>query len=206
VPRSRKNPQYNRDVLPAMLKPFDVGYIHIPELGGLRRRSTVSPRVNGFWTNESFHNYADYAMGGEFRAGLRKLRAAGHAQPCAIMCAEAVWRCHRRIIADYLIAAGETVVHILARGRTEPARLTEAAVHVDTCTLVYPPLSTAIMKTRRSTGWQSYLAAISSMFAIDRLSSSGPGYLLRRGGLQRSDIPYRVPHPRNRRRVRDGRL
>jgi uncharacterized protein (DUF488 family) len=56
------------------------------------------------------------------------LRTLGHARRCAIMCAETVWwRCHRRIIADYLIAAGETVFHILSVDRVEPARMTEAA-------------------------------------------------------------------------------
>jgi uncharacterized protein (DUF488 family) len=139
VPRSRRNPQYDRDVLPATLASFDVGYMHIAELGGLRKRSLVSPAVNGFWENESFHNYADYAMGSDFREGLQKLLKAGHARRCAIMCAEAVWwRCHRRIIADYLIAAGETVLHILGPGRMELARRTEAAAPAPNGVLTYP--------------------------------------------------------------------
>ena len=139
VPRSRKNPQFNRDMLPAALKAFDLSYIHIPELGGLRGRRPLPPAVNGFWQNESFHNYADYAMSDEFRAGLRKLRQMGHAQQCAIMCAEALWwRCHRRIISDYLIAAGETVTHIYAKGRTELARSSAGASPGPSGTLVYP--------------------------------------------------------------------
>jgi hypothetical protein len=139
VPRSRKNPQYNRDVLSTTLRAFKLDYIHIPELGGLRSHRPVPPEVNGFWQNESFHNYADYAMSEEFRAGLRRLRELGHVQRCVVMCAEAVWwRCHRRIIADYLIAAGETVIHILAKGRTEPARLTDAAGPGPNGVLVYP--------------------------------------------------------------------
>jgi len=129
VPRSRKNPQFNRDVLSRTLSSFELDYTHVPELGGLRNHGPVPPSVNGFWQNQSFHNYADYAMSDEFQAGLRRLREIGHARQCAVMCAEAVWwRCHRRIIADYLIAAGETVIHILAKGRTEPAYLTKAAV------------------------------------------------------------------------------
>jgi hypothetical protein len=145
VPRSRKNPQYNRDVLPTTLSAFKLGYLHLPELGGLRGHSPIPPNVNGFWQNASFHNYADYAMSDEFRAGLSRLREAGHAQRCAVMCAEAVWwRCHRRIIADYLIAAGETVIHILAKGRTEPAHITEAAVAGPGGTLVYPRASTIV--------------------------------------------------------------
>jgi|RhiMetdeSRZDD1v2_1073273.scaffolds.fasta_scaffold687624_2 uncharacterized protein (DUF488 family) len=143
VPRSRRNPQYNRDVLPTSLASFDLGYMHVPELGGLRKHSPVPRAVNSFWENESFHNYADYAMSSEFREGLQKLRSAGHARRCAIMCAEAVWwRCHRRIIADYLIAAGETVLHILGPGRTELARSTEVAVPGPSGVLVYPRAST----------------------------------------------------------------
>ena len=145
VPRSRKNPQYNRDVLPASLKAFKIEYTHIPELGGLRSRRLIPASVNAFWRNESFHNYADYAMGDEFRAGLHKLYEAGHAKRCAVMCAEAVWwRCHRRIIADYLIAAGETVMHILANGRSELARITDGAMQGPNCTLVYPLASTIV--------------------------------------------------------------
>jgi uncharacterized protein (DUF488 family) len=142
VPRSRKNPQFNRDVLSRTLGAFELDYTHIPELGGLRTHRPVPPTVNGFWQNESFHNYADYAMSDEFQAGLRKLREIGQVRRCVVMCAEAVWwRCHRRIIADYLIAAGETVVHILAKGRTEPAHITEAAVRTPNGALVYPLVS-----------------------------------------------------------------
>jgi hypothetical protein len=61
------------------------------------------------------------------------------------MCAEAVWwRCHRRIIADYLIAAGETVIHIAAKGRTEPAHMTEAAIRGPNGVLIYPRASTIV--------------------------------------------------------------
>lgn len=129
VPRSRTNPQYNRDALPATLEEFQIGYEHIAALGGLRgHKRDIPAEINGFWQNDSFHNYADYALGESFRAGLAHLRALGHRHTCAIMCAEAVWwRCHRRIITDYLIAAGETVFHILGRGHIEPARMTEAA-------------------------------------------------------------------------------
>ena len=145
MPRSRTNPQYNGDVLPRTLKLFNLDYIHIPELGGLRSRGPTAPVINGFWQNESFHNYADYAMGGEFRSGLRKLREAGHVRRCAVMCAEAVWwRCHRRIIADYLIVSGETVIHILAKGRTDLARITEVAVRSADGSLAYPPSSTIV--------------------------------------------------------------
>ena len=142
IPRSRTNPQYNRDVLPQSLSAFQIGYEHIAALGGLRgHKGDVPDAVNGFWQNRSFHNYADYAMGESFRTGLARLREIGHATPCAIMCAEAVWwQCHRRIIADYLIAAGETVFHILAGNRIEPAQMTEGAKPGPDGSLVYPGL------------------------------------------------------------------
>jgi uncharacterized protein (DUF488 family) len=138
VPRSRTNPQYNRDILPETLARSAIGYEDMAALGGLRARQDVPPDVNAFWQNQSFHNFADYAMTPAFRSGLARLRALGHEGRCAIMCAEAVWwRCHRRIIADYLIAAGETVFHILSADRVEPARMTEAAKTCGDGSLMY---------------------------------------------------------------------
>jgi uncharacterized protein (DUF488 family) len=129
VPRSRTNPQYNRDSLPATLSEFQIGYEHIASLGGLRGvKRDVASSVNGFWQNKSFHNYADHAMGHAFHNGLARLTELGTLHRCAIMCAEAVWwRCHRRIIADYLLAAGEVVFHIMGPGQITSAKLTEGA-------------------------------------------------------------------------------
>ncbi len=138
VPRSRTNPQYNRDILPETLARSAIGYEHMAALGGLRARQDVPPDVNAFWQNQSFHNFADYALTPAFRGGLLRLRALGHEGRCAIMCAEAVWwRCHRRIIADYLIAAGESVFHILGVDRVDPARMTEAAKACGDGSLMY---------------------------------------------------------------------
>ena len=118
VPRSRTNPQYNCDVLPETLTPFAIAYEHIAALGGLRARTRdVSANLNGFWENQSFHNYADYALGLQFRNGLARLRALGQERRCAIMCAEAVWwRCHRRIIADLFDRRGGDGVSHSQRG------------------------------------------------------------------------------------------
>ena len=140
VPRSRTNPQYNRDVMPASLAPFEIGYEHIAALGGLRGREPKVPlAVNAFWQNDSFHNYADYAMSAGFREGLSQLRQRGRTQACAIMCAETVWwRCHRRIITDYLLASGETVSHVLGPGHVDAAVMTEAARLQADGSLVYP--------------------------------------------------------------------
>jgi len=140
VPRSRANPQYDLQALPAHLAGHGVGYERIAQLGGLRARSkTVAAQVNGFWDNASFHNYADYALTQAFRAGLERLVALGREQRCAVMCAESVWwRCHRRIVADHLLARGEQVFHLMGERRVEPAHLTQGAqLHPDG-TLTYP--------------------------------------------------------------------
>jgi uncharacterized protein (DUF488 family) len=140
LPRSLANPQYDQGALPKTLREFQIEYEHLRELGGLRARSgDVAPSINAFWENPSFHNYADYAMGEEFRIGLSRLLNLGSDQRCAIMCAEAVWwRCHRRIIADYLLASGKTVFHILGGGRIERAQITPGAILASTGTLSYP--------------------------------------------------------------------
>jgi uncharacterized protein (DUF488 family) len=141
VPRSRTNPQYNQDSLPPALEAFDISYRHFPALGGLRPKArSVPPGTNAFWRHASFHNYADYAMSDVFQAGLAEFRGFGATQCCAIMCAETLWwRCHRRIITDYLINAGETVFHVLGPGQIEPASLTpEARPAPASNALVYP--------------------------------------------------------------------
>jgi uncharacterized protein (DUF488 family) len=129
MPRSRTNPQFNGDSLSESLAPSQIGYAHIAALGGLRgKQKPAEASTNGYWRVKSFRNYADYAQGPVFAEGLAELRALGAQRRCAIMCAEAVWwRCHRRLIADYLLAAGETVFHILGPGHVDPASLTPGA-------------------------------------------------------------------------------
>ena len=140
IPKSRTNPQFDKNTLPGALAAVAISYEHMAALGGLRGRSrSISPTVNAFWTNESFHNYADYALTAQFQAGLQHLLDEGRKRRCTIMCSEAVWwRCHRRIVADYLIASGETVFHILGEGRLEPAHLTPGAVIQPDGAVIYP--------------------------------------------------------------------
>lgn len=140
IPRSRANPLFNEETLPDALAAFGISYEHVAALGGLRGKARTLPRdVNGFWTNESFHNYADYALSDTFRVGLDHLIDVGRERRCVIMCSEAVWwRCHRRIVADYLIASEKAVLHIMGRGRLEPAHLTPGAVIQLGRTIVYP--------------------------------------------------------------------
>ena len=140
VPRSRTNPQYNLDALPDALAEYQIGHTRIEQLGGLRGRSKDVPaEVNGYWRNQSFHNYADYAMSPEFREGIDELLALGERQSCAVMCSEAVWwRCHRRLVADHLLLRGEQVFHLMWPTRVEPARMNEAAKPAGDGILVYP--------------------------------------------------------------------
>jgi uncharacterized protein (DUF488 family) len=140
MPRSRTNPQFNEETFPDALAPWQIGYEHIAELGGLRGRQRLAePSLNGLWRVRSFRNYADYALTDPFAAGLARLRDLGAQRRCAIMCAETVWwRCHRRIIADYLLAAGESVFHILGRSHVDRARLTPGAVVRGDRKVVYP--------------------------------------------------------------------
>ena len=140
MPRSRTNPQFNLDALPQSLAPYQIAYLHIAPLGGLRgkqRPTETSP--NGYWRVKNFRNYADYALTEPFQAGLRRLIGLGRERRCAMMCAEAVWwRCHRRIVGDYLLARGETVLHIMGEGRLEPARLTAGAAVQPDGAVLYP--------------------------------------------------------------------
>jgi uncharacterized protein (DUF488 family) len=139
VPRSRTNPQFNTDALPPPLAAAGIGYTHMKALGGLRHHPKGAPASpNTLWRNGSFRNYADYATTPAFRAGLQALLEMARDERCAIMCAEAVWwRCHRRIVADYLLAAGVEVVHIMGPHRREPARLTPGAQRQPDGTLIY---------------------------------------------------------------------
>ncbi|MCB1675598.1 MAG: DUF488 domain-containing protein [Halioglobus sp.] len=141
VPRSRTNPQYNRDSLPQSLRAHGIDYRHIAALGGLRGRSREVPAgANAWWRNASFHNYADYTQSAAFAAGLDELLALGVRETCAVMCAEAVWwRCHRRIIADYLIQRGHTVYHLLGADRIERASQSVVARPDGQGRLLYPP-------------------------------------------------------------------
>lgn len=139
VPRSRTNPQFNEDSLSGTLAPFQIGYRRIAALGGLRGKSrNVEPETNGWWTNVSFHNYADYALSPAFAEGLGELETLAKDRRVAIMCSEAVWwRCHRRIVADYLLSRGREVFHLMGSNKMERASMTSAAQPCDGH-LVYP--------------------------------------------------------------------
>ena len=136
VPRSRHNPQFNRDTLPATLKQAGIAYAHMEALGGLRHARKDS--INSGWRNASFRGYADYMQTPAFEAGLDDLIRIASRAETAIMCAEAVpWRCHRSMIADALTVRGYTVEDIMSLTKTQPHSLTPFA-QVEGTQITYP--------------------------------------------------------------------
>jgi uncharacterized protein (DUF488 family) len=126
IPRSRHNPQFERDALEAALSERGIEYLHIPGLGGLRHARRDSPNTG--WENASFRGFADYMQTAGFDQALGELLARTKVRRTALMCAEAVpWRCHRSLIADALTARGVPVEHILSPTRRQPHTLTPFA-------------------------------------------------------------------------------
>ncbi|MDQ2891193.1 MAG: DUF488 domain-containing protein [Gemmatimonadota bacterium] len=140
IPRSRAVPQFNIDALPQSLAAEGIGYLSLRSLGGRRHHPKgAPPSANTLWRVMAFRSYADYAETAEFRAGLDELLALSREHRCAIMCAEAVWwRCHRRIITDYLLVRGIHVEHIMGIGVVTPATITPGAQAEPDGTLLYP--------------------------------------------------------------------
>ncbi len=126
IPRSARNPQFNRELLPGTLATVGMAYSHAPALGGLRKPRSDS--VNLGWRNESFRGFADYMQTEAFEEAIDHLIEEGSRQRVAIMCAEAVpWRCHRSLIADALLARGIETRHIMSAAKADPHRLTKFA-------------------------------------------------------------------------------
>jgi uncharacterized protein (DUF488 family) len=130
IRRSRANPQFEAATLARGLRRRGIAYVALEALGGRRPKAKPPPKLpDDAWEHPSFRNYADYAQSPAFRAGLDELLALAKRVPTAIMCAEAVWwRCHRRIVADHLLARGVPVMHVLSKTKAEPATPTPFAV------------------------------------------------------------------------------
>jgi uncharacterized protein (DUF488 family) len=141
VPRSRHNPQFNRESLPAPLAAAGITYTHMPGLGGLRHPRKDS--INLGWRNSGFRGYADYMQTEDFAQSLDALIEQARGERLAIMCAEAVpWRCHRSLISDALTARGHHVLHIMSAQRADPHELTSFA-RVEGARVTYPAASPA---------------------------------------------------------------
>jgi uncharacterized protein (DUF488 family) len=136
VPRSRHNPQFNREILPQSLKVAGISYVHLPGLGGWRSPRAASP--NQGWRSPGFQGYADYMLTAEFEEHLQALVELARRARIALMCAEALpWRCHRSLIADALLVRGISVEHIMSRDSCQPHRLTPMA-RVEGTRITYP--------------------------------------------------------------------
>ncbi len=136
VPRSRHNPQFNKEALPDHLKRYGIKYTHIPEIGGLRHPKPNS--VNLALQNLSFRGYADYMQTKEFTDALLKIMALARENRVALMCAEALpWKCHRILISDALVARRIRVLHIISKTSTITHQLSETA-HLDGVIISYP--------------------------------------------------------------------
>jgi len=134
VPRSRHNPQFNKETLPNVLRP--ARYIHMPEIGGLRHPKRDS--INLALQNSGFRGYADYMQTQEFTDGLLKLVALARENCVAVMCTEALpWRCHRSLLSDSLVARHVRVLHIISKTDTITHQLNELA-HVEGYIVTYP--------------------------------------------------------------------
>lgn len=126
VPRSRRNPQFNRETLPETLAAQGIGYRHEPALGGLRKARADSPNLA--WRNDSFRGYADYMQTAPFAQGVDRLIGTAAEQRTVIMCAESLpWQCHRSLVADALLARGVSARHILSASRADVHRFTSFA-------------------------------------------------------------------------------
>lgn len=136
APRSRRLPHFAKAALAAELPLIGLEYVHLPELGGLRKPRSDS--INTGWRNVSFRGYADYMQTDAFEAGLENLLALAAQHALAAMCAEAVpWRCHRSLIADALTLRGVEVLNIFGRGQPRLHSMTPFA-RVRTGRIYYP--------------------------------------------------------------------
>lgn len=150
VPRSRHNPQFNKDSLAASLGKAGLRYVHMPGLGGLRHAMRDS--INVGWRNASFRGYADYMQTPEFEENLKELIHLAGPGRIAIMCAEAVpWRCHRSLIGDALTVRGIRTEDIMSPTRCRLHTLTPFA-KVRGTTITYPAENSLRPKKRKSTG------------------------------------------------------
>lgn len=140
LPGSNRYPHFNRDNLEAALAESNVEYHRIEGLTGRRPVShTVPFKVNAWWQNRSFHNYADHALGEDFAGALSQLHELSDGQHVVLMCSEAVWwRCHRRIIADHLLARGREVTHIMGPGKTVGAQPSKGLRKTSAGEVTYP--------------------------------------------------------------------
>jgi uncharacterized protein (DUF488 family) len=138
-PSSRKFPHFNGSALREQLAAENIDYLWLEALGGRRHTPASERSLNAGLRSPGFRSYADYMATEQFRNGVRELLSAATGSRTAIMCAEKLyWKCHRRLLSDYLTAQGVQVVHILEQGKTSEHALTPDAVITESG-VIYPP-------------------------------------------------------------------
>ena len=136
IPRSRTNPQFNREELEQVLPGAGISYFYAKDLGGLRKPRKDSPNTG--WRNDSFRGYADYMQTPEFSNAIQQLMELAKHKTTVIMCAEVLpWRCHRKLIADAMVVRGFNVIEIFDKDKSQPHRLTPFAL-VEDQNITYP--------------------------------------------------------------------
>jgi len=137
-PSSRRFPHFNQAALMDSLAEEGIDYLWLKELGGRRHGPPAEGSANPGLRSPGFRNYADHMLSAEFRATVAQLRQTASACRLALMCAERLyWRCHRRLLCDYLTAQGDQMLHIESVDRLLPHRLTPGA-HVADGQVSYP--------------------------------------------------------------------
>ncbi len=145
IPKSLHNPQFNGDTLAKSLRAARIRYLHMKELGGLRRAKPYS--INLGWRNASFRGFADYMQTPEFAEALERAIKLAATRPTALMCAEAVpWRCHRSLVADALLVRGILALEIVSKAEPKAHKLTPFA-HVRGTEVTYPSDQRSLLPT-----------------------------------------------------------
>ena len=136
IPRSKRHPQFNQDVLSESLRGSGIDYVSMRQLGGFRHPTTDS--LNLGWRNLSFRGFADYMQTQEFFIAIDDLLRVAEVDSTAIMCSEILpWRCHRSLIADSLVVRGIEVEHIMTLTSRRKHILTKWA-RVEKKQITYP--------------------------------------------------------------------
>lgn len=139
LPGSNKFPYFNSENLAGVVSENGMNYFWLPKLGGLRRTRKEFPSRNTGLTSPSFRSYADYMSTEDFREGVGELIEIASNSTTAYMCAEAVyWRCHRRLLSDYLVAQGLDVIHILGLKQVSTHQMTPGAQVTSEGLIIYP--------------------------------------------------------------------
>ncbi len=142
IPHSRRNPQFNSENLEKSLRNAHIGYMHLPELGGLRKPSPHSKNTG--WENPGFRGYADYMSTKEFERGIERVIDLGSGQNIALMCAEAYYgKCHRMLLSDALVVRSVEVLHIFDERQLRPHALTSFA-RVEGKKISYPAVQPSL--------------------------------------------------------------